>query len=124
MARYVIVVVALIVGGWMFFDGARALVTGSYTTPGSGAYAGQLGPWARLVESAGLDPRGLALKLAHVILGASWLAFGLLVFRGVSFAWWFLLATAILSLWYLPFGTIAGAVVVVALLLPSIRSAG
>lgn len=123
MAKYFIVVVALIIGGWLVFDGVRALVTGSYTMPSVGAYAGQLGPWSRVVASAGLSPTGLAVKCAHVVLGAGWLVFGFLVFRGASLAWWPLLVTAILSLWYLSLGTIAGMAVVIALLLPSMRSA-
>lgn len=63
------------------------------------------------------------LKLTPIILGASWLLFGFLWFRGVSFAWWPLLLTTMLSLWFLPFGTIAGAVVGLLLLLPAVRPA-
>lgn len=103
--------------------GARAPATGSYTTPSSGADAGQLGPWSKLVANAGLRPNGLMLKLTPIILGASWLLFGFLWFRGVSFAWWPLLLTTMLSLWFLPFGTIAGAVVGLLLLLPAVRPA-
>lgn len=123
MAKYVIVIVASLIGGWLLLDGTRALVTGSYTTPNSGAYAGQLGPWAKVVTSVGLDPAGLVLKLMHIVLGISWLVFGFLAFRGVSFAGLPLLSTAILSLWYLPFGTVAGVVVAISLLLPSMRFA-
>ncbi len=123
MIKYIIFIVALLIGGWLLFDGAKALATGSYTTPSSGAYAGQLGPWSKVVASVGLSPTGLTVKLTHIILGISWLIFGFLVFRGVHFAWWSLLSTALLSLWYLPFGTVAGVAVVVLLLLPSMRSA-
>jgi hypothetical protein len=112
MIRYAILLVAVIIGGWLLFDGTRAMATGSYTTPRSGAHAGQLGPWAKVVRSVGLQPTGPTLKLIHVVLGGSWLLFGVLVFRGASSAWWPLLVTALLSLWYLPFGTIAGVVVV------------
>lgn len=119
MIRYTVVSVAVLVGGWMLLDGIRALITGSYTTPKTGEYAGRLGPWYRVVAAVGLEPFGLAIKLAHVVLGVSWLAFGWAAFIGASFAWWPLLLTALFSLWYLPFGTIAGVVVVIALLLPS-----
>lgn len=121
MLRYSIICIALIIGGWLLFDGFRALVTGSYTTPNSGNYAGQLGPWSWLVAKAGLDPTGLIVKLAHVVLGLSWIVCGLLLYRSVSLAWWPLFVTAILSLWYLPFGTIAGLTVAGLLLLPLLR---
>ncbi len=123
MAKYIIVIVALLIGCWLLLDGARALIAGSYTTPSSGAYAGQLGPWSKIIICVGLNPAGLAVKLVHIVLGSCWLAFGLLVFRGASFAWWPLFLTALLSLWYLPFGTIAGVVVAATLLLPSMRPA-
>lgn len=123
MVECVIVIIALLIGGWLLLDGARALATGSYTTPSSGTYAGQLGPWSKVAASVGLSPNGLMLKLTHIILGASWLIFGFLSFRGVPFAWWPLLLTAMLSLWYLPFGTVAGALVGFLLLLPAVRSA-
>lgn len=121
MVRYTILFVALLIGSWLAFDGARAFLSGSYTTPGSGAYAGQLGPWAKLVSMLGLNPTGFALKLAHVALGICWLVFGLLFFLGAASAWWPLLLTAVLSLWYLPFGTVAGCLVAGLLLLPAIR---
>ena len=53
MVKYVIVIIALLVGSWLLTDGARALATGSYTTPSSGAYAGQFGPWSKVVASVG-----------------------------------------------------------------------
>lgn len=124
MLRYSIICVALIIGAWLLFDGLRALVAGSYTTPSSGEYAGQLGPWSWLVAKAGLNPTGLVIKLAHVVLGLSWIISGLLIFRSVSLAWWPLFLTALLSLWYLPFGTIAGLIVAGVLLLPSMRHGG
>lgn len=121
MVKYAIFLVALVIGSWLTFDGTRALFSGSYTTPSSGAYAGQLGPWSEIVSSVGLSPTGIFLKFAHVVLGTSWLVFGFFLLRGASFAWWSLLLTAVLSLWYLPFGTIAGLVVAGLLLLPSVR---
>ncbi len=33
----------------MVVDGSRALVKGEYITPKSGSFAGNLGPWAKLV---------------------------------------------------------------------------
>jgi hypothetical protein len=52
MTRTAILAVSLVMGAWLLFDGFRALATGHYTTPASGPYAGQLGPWSRLVARA------------------------------------------------------------------------
>jgi hypothetical protein len=43
--RWVVLVLALTEGGWMAYDGGRALLVGDYVTPSTGEYAGQLGPW-------------------------------------------------------------------------------
>ncbi len=47
----------VVVGGFMFFDGIRALTVGNYLTPSRGVYADQLGPWSRLIEAVGIEPR-------------------------------------------------------------------
>ena len=82
---WIIVVLVLISGGGMAFDGARALVVGDYVTPKSGRYAGQLGTWARFARSVGIEPRSTLMKwifigyvLAYLaltfamLLGAPW----------------------------------------------------
>jgi hypothetical protein len=43
------------------YDGSRALIVGDYVTPKSGAYAGQLGPWAKLVAAVGIEPRSTVM---------------------------------------------------------------
>ncbi len=95
----------------MLYDGLHAFVTGNYTTPRSGEYAGQLGPWAGLVASVGLPPTGLVMKSLHVGLGASWLVSAYVLMRSSGVRTGPLLLTAVLSLWYLPFGTLAGVLV-------------
>ncbi len=119
--KYLICSLALAIGGWLLFDGSRALVTGNYTVPHSGPYAGSLGPWSLLVKAVGVDPVGTTIKVFHVVLGVSWVTGGLLLPRNVSAVWWPLMITALLTLWYLPFGTIAGAAVASLLLSPSMR---
>jgi hypothetical protein len=54
---WIVTALAVLAGGWMAFDGARALIVGDYVTPQEGEYAGELGPWAALLESVGLEPR-------------------------------------------------------------------
>lgn len=67
--RVLIISLAVIEGAWMTYDGARALRVGDYVTPRSGAYAGQLGPWHRVVSAAGIAPRSNLMKIIVVVYG-------------------------------------------------------
>jgi hypothetical protein len=71
----VVAVLAIIEAGWMLFDGSRALILGDYVTPTSGPYAGQLGPWTKLVSRVGIEPRSTLMKCIFTIYGAVWLLF-------------------------------------------------
>jgi hypothetical protein len=115
--RAIICALALLQGGWFVFDGCRALIIGDYVTPGSGAHAGQLGPWAQVVSAAGFEPRGGFIKSLHIALGAAWLlALAAFVVRP-AFGWWALAGCAAASLWYVPTGTLVGAAVIALLLM-------
>ena len=116
---WIVVVLALVEGGWLAFDGGRALLLGDYVTPASGPYAGQLGPWSKLVAAVGIEPRSTPMKLVHVALGVAFLAASIGFALGVSWGRAAVLVCAILGLWYLPFGTLLGlAQLVLLLLLP------
>jgi hypothetical protein len=107
---WVLVALAVFEGGWLLFDGSRALVTGDYVTPESGEYAGQLGPWAAAVSSVGIEPRSTFMKLVHVTLGAAWLLAAVGLAGRKPWARKAMMTCAVLSLWYLPFGTVFGVV--------------
>ncbi|HPF39180.1 MAG TPA: hypothetical protein P5081_02415 [Phycisphaerae bacterium] len=119
---WIAIALAIILGGWMTFDGLHALVTGDFVTASSGEYAGQLGPWSKLVEAVGIPPRSLGMKVVHVALGFAWLvAVGLFAARRrlgrVALG-----MCAIAGLWYLPFGTIIGVIVLGLLRTRALRS--
>jgi hypothetical protein len=120
--KWIILALALIQGGWLAFDGGRALAVGDYVTPTSGPRAGQLGPWSRIVSALGFEPRSTVIKCLHLFLGIAWLI-ALVVFavRPMS-GWWAVLCCAIMSLWYLPMGTVLSIVVIALLLTPQMRS--
>ena len=122
LTRVIIVGIALFIGGWMTFDGIRALATGDYTTARSGTYAGQLGPWSRVVSALGLDPRGQPIKCLHVALGVFWLLAMLTFAFKPALGWWTLLVGSIFSLWYLPIGTVLSVIELCLLFLPQIRN--
>lgn len=113
--KWLIAVLGFIVAGWMAFDGGRALVLGDYVTPSSGQYAGQLGPWSRVVAAAGIEPRSTLMKSIFLVYGLAWIAVIVAFLRGADWAGWGMLVAAVGSLWYLPFGTLLGIVQIVLL---------
>lgn len=112
---------ALIVGGWMLIDGVRAMVVGDYFTPAQGDYAGQLGPWARIVSSFGIDPRGSLMMGIFILFGLAMIASAIGLILNQGWAWWSMLVLSIGVLWYAPFGSIAGLTSIVVLLLAPLR---
>lgn len=95
--KILVLSVALLVGGWMIFDGIHVLSTGKYFGPE------KPGPWSDLVAAVGLDP--FRLGVPFIALGVLWLAFTAAMLLGRSWAWYASLITAVLTLWYLPVGT-------------------
>ena len=119
---WVVLALAVVEGGWLAFDGGRALVVGDYVTPRSGPYAGQLGPWAKVVSAVGIEPRSTLMKSIHLVLGMALLAATVCFALGLPWARTGLLVCAVLGLWYVPFGTLLGVVQIVLLSLPALRS--
>lgn len=117
-----VLALALIEGGWLAFDGGHALIVGDYVTPKSGAFAGQLGPWAKLVSAVGIEPRSTLMMGIHLALGVVWLVVMACFALRLPWAWSGMLGCAVLGLWYLPFGTFLSVTQIVLLLLPSLRS--
>ena len=72
-SAWVVGALVLLNGGWMAFDGGRALVIGDYVTPKTGQLAGTLGPWSRVVEAAGIDPRSTLMKSMFLTYGLTYL---------------------------------------------------
>jgi hypothetical protein len=120
--KWIIVALVLIEAGWMAFDGSRALVVGDYVTPRSGRYAGQLGPWSKVVTAAGIEPRSTLMKSIFALYGIVWLVAAALLLVGVPWARWALVALAAGAL--LPFGTLLSLVQVVLLLIMKPPHAG
>jgi len=105
----------LLNGAWMAFDGSRAFLTGDYVTPKTGAYAGQLGPWASLLSAVGLNPRSSLVKAIFVLYGIAVMLASVSFFLRVGWSRTALIALAVFGLWYLPFGTLICLLALVAL---------
>jgi hypothetical protein len=71
--RWLTVALCAVQGGYLAFDGLRAIVVGSYVTPSSGDHAGELGPWARVVSAVGIPPASTGMKAGFVLLGTAWM---------------------------------------------------
>jgi hypothetical protein len=117
MLKYAVIALSLLEAGWFVLDGSHALLTGSYISPNTGPSAGQLGPWAKLVLAAGLNPNSTIFKIALFAYGILWLT----VIAGFVFrARWArgaVVAAAVGSLWYLPIGTVLGCIQIALLVL-------
>lgn len=117
--RWVVLLLAVIEGGWLAFDGAHALAKGDYVTPKSGRHAGRLGPWSRVVEYVGIPPRSTLMKGIHLAIGGAWIVIMIFFALGAPWAWWGMVICAIASLWYLPFGTLLSIIQILILTLGS-----
>ena len=115
--KWIIIILVTLSAGWMLADGLRALTLGNYFTQSSGEYAGQLGPWAILVQAIGIEPRSTFMKIVFVVYGIA----ALIAVTGFALnqPWGrnSLIAAALLGLWYLPIGTAANIVAIILLFL-------
>ena len=114
--RWLTAALCVLQGGYMAFDGVRALVVGSYVTPSSGDHAGQLGPWARIVSAVGMPPESTGMKAGFVLLGTAWLVCAAGLAAGAAWSRWLGVALAVGTLWYLVPGTVISVAVLVLLL--------
>jgi len=114
--RVALVALGFIEGAWMTFDGTRALTVGDYITPSSGAHAGQLGPWSRVVTAVGIPSRSTAMKLIFVVYGLSWLIIAIGLALRIGWALPAMLIAAVATVWYLPVGTVLAIVQLVGLI--------
>jgi hypothetical protein len=97
IAKIIASLIALLVGGWMSFDGIHVLATGKYFGPE------KPGLWSDVVAVIGVDP--FSLGVLFIAFGLLWLLFLAAMLLRQPWAWQAALLTAILTLWYLPVGT-------------------
>ncbi len=114
--KWIIVIMSLLNAGYMTYDGARALMTGDYLRPKSGEYAGQLGPWSRLVEKIGIDPMSPLMKSTFLIFGIAGLFITVAFILNLSWAWNAMLIFNICCLWNLFMGTFSSIMQIVLLI--------
>ena len=99
---------ALVMGGYMLADGIYVLVKGKYIGPE------KPGPWANLFEK--LHVNVFSLGPLFIFFGIAWLVFLVATGTGQLWARMYGLVLSVLSLWYLPVGTLIAVITFIILL--------
>jgi hypothetical protein len=110
--RLLLIFASAVQGVWMLADGIHALRSGHY-------YGSRLGPWAAVVLRVGIDPNSSTMRWIFVALGVLWLVVLVLITARVRHALTLALVTAIMTLWFLPIGTLLSVMTIVCALLLS-----
>lgn len=92
----------------MLLDGIYVMLKGRYIGPP------KPGPWANLFQYFGVDV--FKLGPLFVLFGMAWLSFVLGILTHQSWAYMLGILIAVLTLWYLPVGTVFSIVVLVVLM--------
>jgi hypothetical protein len=105
LTKILMTLIALLVGGWMLFDGMHVMLRGKYFGPD------KPGPWSGLFTSLGIDP----FKLGPLFLafGVLWIVVLMGLLCGQTWGRYGAIGMAIASLWYLPVGPVLSLVFLV-----------
>ncbi|HMK05789.1 MAG TPA: hypothetical protein VK489_16425 [Ferruginibacter sp.] len=106
--KILIIIPGLINGCYMLIDGIYVILKGKYIGPE------KPGPWANLFYKLDIDV--FKLGPLFIIFGLGWLAFILSAWTNQSWAWMLGLIISLLTVWYLPVGTLLSLIVFVVLL--------
>jgi len=106
--KYLVIGLSSINGLWMLIDGVFVMATGKYIGPE------KPGPWASVVSLTGVDV--FKLGPVFILFGIAWLILAGAFFSEVGWARNLGLVLSVLTLWYLPFGTLISILVLVALI--------
>lgn len=106
--KYVVLALSLINGLWMLVDGIFVSVKGKYIGPE------KPGPWASVLSVTGVDV--FKLGPLFILFGVAWLVFAWAFWMDKGWARGLGLGLSILTLWYLPFGTLISIIVFVVLM--------
>lgn len=107
--KLLITILGSINGLYMLIDGIFVLVNGKYIGPE------KPGPWANLFDKLGVDV--FKLGPLFILFGLAWLGWTIALWSGQPVAWLFGIVLSILTLWYLPVGTLFSVIILVSLIL-------
>lgn len=106
LIQVLIVVTAVVLGGYMVLDGVRELTGRGYIAPG-----GRLGPWAGVLRWAGLSPCSRFVAMWFVVHGSLVLLALVGYLVGVPGSVVLMIVLAAAALWYVTFGTLGALVI-------------
>lgn len=106
--KILIAILGALNGGYMLIDGVHVLLKGKYIGPP------KPGPWANLFYKLDIDV--FKLGPLFVAFGLLWLTWTCLLWTGHSLAFVFGIALSVMTLWYLPVGTVFSLVILIILL--------
>jgi len=104
-----LLVLAVLNGGWMLFDGLHVIRKGKYFGPD------EPGLWSKIISSLGVNP--FSIGPVFVALGLAWFVSIAGLFSSSSWGWLALLLSAIATLWYVKIGTVISVLVIALLVL-------
>ncbi|HRC33290.1 MAG TPA: hypothetical protein PK736_07585 [Bacteroidia bacterium] len=94
---------SLLNGGYMLIDGLYVIVNGKYIGPQ------KPGPWANLFYKLNIDVYKLGPMF--ILFGIAWFAFLFALWTNNTKAYIMGMAISVLTLWYLPVGTVISIIV-------------
>ncbi|MET0394896.1 MAG: hypothetical protein ABW019_17260 [Chitinophagaceae bacterium] len=106
--KLLIAILAFLNGGYMLLDGIYVLLRGKYIGPE------KPGPWASLFDKLGIDV--FRLGPLFILFGLLWLTWLYALWTSQHRAYGCGLVISLLTLWYLPVGTLFSLVIFVLLL--------
>jgi hypothetical protein len=106
--KILISILGLLNGGYMLADGIFVILKGKYIGPD------KPGPWANLFYK--LDINVFKLGPLFIVYGLVWLIFLFGLWTNQSWAYILGLIISILTLWYLPVGTILSIIIAIILI--------
>jgi hypothetical protein len=112
--KIVVIILSLLNGGFMLADGIYVLINGKYIGPE------KPGPWANIFQLFNIDV--FKLGPMFMLFGLAWLCFTATYISNFDCAFTFGLIMCILTLWYLPVGTIFSLIILVLLIVLRLKS--
>ena len=105
--KILITILGLLNGGFMLLDGIYVMLKGKYIGPE------KPGPWANIFYK--LDVNVFKLGPLFIVFGLLWLGWLYTLWTHQQWAHMYGILTCILTLWYLPAGTLFSAIILVIL---------
>lgn len=106
--KILITILGLLNGGYMLLDGIYVMLKGKYIGPE------RPGPWSYLFEKMGINV--FKLGPLFIVFGVLWLIWLYALWTQQNWAFTFGIVVCLLTLWYLPVGTLFSIIILLVLI--------